>query len=84
MARAIESVLDAGRPAYAPALERVAARFRWPLVAAPLERVVLDPAPQPRGRRRARRRPAHALRSAGYRGLRGVLNRLGLKSWPRL
>jgi glycosyltransferase involved in cell wall biosynthesis len=84
MARAIESVLDAGRDAYAPALGSVADRFRWPVVAGPLRRFVLAADPPPRPRRAARRRPAHALRAAAYLALRGILNRVGLRNWPRL
>jgi glycosyltransferase involved in cell wall biosynthesis len=83
MAAALAEVLEAGRGAYAPAVERVAARFRWEEVAAPLVRYVLEPDGPPRGRPRPRP-PAPARRSAADHGARALLNRAGLRDWPRL
>jgi glycosyltransferase involved in cell wall biosynthesis len=80
---ALNRVLDRGRSAYAPALERIAARYRWDVVAAPLVRYVRDePPPGPPAHRA--RRPGHALRGGAYGLARVVLNRLGLRNWPRL
>ncbi|MCW2996508.1 MAG: gtuS2-22 [Solirubrobacterales bacterium] len=84
LASAIESVLDRGRAAHADALAAVAADYAWPVVAAPLRRWVTSERPPVRlGEGAASRRPAHAARNAGYRGVRAVLaaTRIG---WPSL
>jgi glycosyltransferase involved in cell wall biosynthesis len=82
MAAALEAVLDRGRASYGPALERIAARYTWPVVARPLVRLVSEPHGAP-ARRRALR-PSHAARRSGYLAARRVLNAAGLRDWPRL
>jgi phytoene/squalene synthetase len=82
-AAALTRVLDRGREAYRPALERIAARYRWDVVAAPLIRYVQDEAPRRRKAYRARR-PGHVLRGGAYGLGRMALNRMGLRDWPRL
>jgi glycosyltransferase involved in cell wall biosynthesis len=84
VAAALERVLARGKPSYAGALERVASAHRWPVVAEPLVRYVLDPAPAPGTGRRAVRRPSHQARTSAYYGARGVLNRVGVRGWPRI
>jgi glycosyltransferase involved in cell wall biosynthesis len=82
MAAALEAVLERGRAAYGPALERIAARYTWPMVAQPLVRMVAAPG---LARRRAPGlRPAHAARRGGYLAARRLLNAAGLRDWPRL
>jgi glycosyltransferase involved in cell wall biosynthesis len=82
-AAGLTRVLDRGREAYRPALERIAARYRWDVVAAPLIRYVQDEAPRRRKAYRARR-PGHLLRGGAYGLGRMALNRVGLRDWPRL
>jgi glycosyltransferase involved in cell wall biosynthesis len=88
LATAIEQVLDRGRDAYAPQLERAAEDFRWAHVAEPLIRWVTEPDLPPRigdgARAHLARRPGQRLRAAGYRAARTGLNALGLRDWPRL
>jgi glycosyltransferase involved in cell wall biosynthesis len=82
-ASALDRVLDRGRGAYGPALARIAERYRWDVVATPLVRYVRDePPPGPPAHRA--RRPGHALRGGAYGMARVVLNRVGLRDWPRL
>jgi glycosyltransferase involved in cell wall biosynthesis len=81
-AAALETVLDRGRAAYAPALGRIAARYAWRVTAAPLVRMVAGPPPPPA--RPHPPRPAHALRRTGYLAARGALNAIGMRDWPRL
>ena len=79
VAAGLEQVLDRGRAAYAQALERVAAEYRWPLVAHPLVAWVTGETPPTRlgdARGAIRITPAQRLRSAGYlAGGRLVLER---------
>jgi glycosyltransferase involved in cell wall biosynthesis len=82
-AAALTRVLERGRDAYRPALERIAARYRWDVVAAPLIRYVQSDAPPGRPAHRTRR-PGHALRGGAYRLARAALNGVGLRDWPRL
>jgi glycosyltransferase involved in cell wall biosynthesis len=81
-AAALEEVLDRRRPAYMPALERAAASYAWPAVAAPLRRQIASSSP-PRVHGRALR-PGQAARTASYVLGRRALNTLGVKDWPRL
>jgi glycosyltransferase involved in cell wall biosynthesis len=81
-AAALGMVLDRGRGAYAPALERIAARYTWPVVAEPLVRMVSDAPPPPR--RPPALRAGHALRREGFLVARTALNAVGLRDWPRL
>jgi glycosyltransferase involved in cell wall biosynthesis len=81
-ARALERVLDRGRAAYAPALERVAATYTWPVVAAPLRRQLSGLPPPPVHGRALR--PGHATRRAVYAAARTALDAVGLRDWPRL
>lgn len=81
LAQALAGVLDRGRNSYAGALAGVARDYEWSAVAEPLRRwVALDGEPQ-RSSGRASRRPAHLVRSAGYRASRGALAAVGL-GWP--
>jgi glycosyltransferase involved in cell wall biosynthesis len=82
-AAALNRVLDRGREAYRPALERIGARYRWDVVAAPLIPYVREEAPPSRRAYRARR-PGHVLRGGAYGLARTALNRVGLRDWPRL
>jgi glycosyltransferase involved in cell wall biosynthesis len=82
-AAALTRVLDRGRDAYRPALERIAARYRWDIVAAPLIRYVQEEAPRSRPGHRSRR-PGQVLRGGAYGLARTALNRVGLRDWPRL
>jgi glycosyltransferase involved in cell wall biosynthesis len=83
-AGALAEVLERGKAAYAPALERVAARFEWPRVAAPLVEYVLTDEPPPRLGAGARRPPAQLARAAGFRAALATMNALGMRTWPRL
>jgi glycosyltransferase involved in cell wall biosynthesis len=83
LAAGIEQILDAGGDAFADSLQRVARRFAWPQVAAPVVRQLAG-APPPRVAGPYRRRPAHALRDRGYRTARSGLNAIGLHDWPRV
>lgn len=78
-ARALETVLDRGRGAYAAALARAREELTWPAVAAPLVRWVCEPEPPPpRGARVAVDAQARAL------GLRALLRATGRRWWPAL
>lgn len=70
LADALEAVLADGRASFAPALERAAAEYTWPRVAAPLVQFVTATAPtRPLGtamRRPWRREAGHAARTAAY------------------
>jgi glycosyltransferase involved in cell wall biosynthesis len=79
---AIDTVLDRGRGAYAPALERIASRYTWPVVARPLARIVAESVRPPR--RAMPLRPSHAVRRGGYLAGRIALNAVGSRDWPRL
>jgi glycosyltransferase involved in cell wall biosynthesis len=81
-AAALEAVLDAGRDAFAPRLEAAANRFTWNAVAEPLRRMLAAP-PPPRPHLPPRS-PGQAARETGYLAARTVLNRVGLRDWPRL
>src|SRR6185503_1037840 len=78
LARAIEAVLERGRAHYADGLARAAGDHAWSVVSGPLRRWIgsedepparLGDAPLTGGRR-----PAHALRSAGYAAARRALD----------
>ncbi len=79
LAGAMERVLQRGRAAYAPALERAAEAHSWGRVAAPLRRWLAEnERPQRLGATTGavRRTPAHRLRAAAYRaGGRAALAR---------
>jgi hypothetical protein len=81
-AGAIETVLDRGRDAYARALGELAERYRWPVVAEPLARMIAGP-PPPAADPPALRASQSARRS-GYLAVRLALNAVGLKDRPRL
>lgn len=81
-AAAVERVLDAGRPAFAAPLERLADRYRWQAVTEPLQRFVADGS-RPSAPRRSLR-PGHIARHQGYRVLRRGLDAIGRRDWPRL
>jgi glycosyltransferase involved in cell wall biosynthesis len=86
LARAVEIVLDRGRAAYADALSRTAAAYEWEVVAEPLRRWVTSiepPATLGAGSGPRLRRPGHLLRRAGYRAMRGGLER-ARRGWPSL
>jgi glycosyltransferase involved in cell wall biosynthesis len=87
LARAIEAVLERGRAHYADGLARAAGDHAWSVVAGPLRRWIdsgdelparLGDAPLTGGRR-----PAHALRSAGYAAARRALDTANVR-WPSL
>ncbi len=78
---ALERVLTRGKTAFEPEISRVANEYRWSRVAEPLINMVSSPRP-PR-RRGSPRRPGHAARDLTYRGARRVLNRVGIRDWPR-
>jgi glycosyltransferase involved in cell wall biosynthesis len=88
IAVALETVLDRGRAAYAPQLERAAADLRWSRVAEPLKRLIADPGPTtPLGSRAGRPRPTSPIlqaRDAAYTAARTVLNAAGRRDWPRM
>ena len=82
LAAALESVLAAGRDAFAPQLASVAARQTWSQVAEPLRRMLAAPPPaRPRPRPPS---PGQAARGFGYRTARVALNTVGARDWPRL
>lgn len=81
--RGLARVLAAGPASYAPRIAAAAAARTWSRVAEPLLAFLGDPAPPPRGRRLRAAHPARAARSAGYRAARPVLDRIGLREWPR-
>jgi glycosyltransferase involved in cell wall biosynthesis len=79
LADALEAVLSGRRDAYAAALERIAAAYRWDRVAQPLVRfATLPPGAQRRQRARVRP-PARAARAAGHRVATASLNSLRLR-----
>lgn len=80
-AQALETVLDRGKAAYAPQMSRVADEYRWSRATRPLIDAVSRP-PSPR-RPRSPRRRGHVARDLGYCGARSVLNRAGVRDWPR-
>lgn len=81
-ADAVERTLIAGRAAFAPGLERLAARHRWDAVAAPLVDWIHGGRPSRAPRRVLR--PGHAARHGGYVVLRKVLDGVGLRDRPRV
>lgn len=81
-AAAVERTLDAGRAAFAPGLERLAARHRWDTVAAPLVAYVHGGNASRAPRRTMR--PGHAARHGGYVVLRKLLDGIGLRDRPRV
>jgi glycosyltransferase involved in cell wall biosynthesis len=82
-ADALESVLTAGRAAFAPRLAAVAAAQTWSQVAEPLRRMLASPPPPARARPRPLA-PGHTARDAGYTAARLGLNLVGARDWPRL
>ena len=83
VAAAIERVLDRGKEAFAPGLERARAAYAWPVVATALKRWIADPRPPgprlaPAGS--ARRTVAHRARAATYRLARPAVVRLRLRA----
>jgi glycosyltransferase involved in cell wall biosynthesis len=81
-ASALERVLERGKEAHRPALERAAAELAWSVSAQPLVRM-LEAQPPPAAPRRTVR-PGQLLRSAVYRAGRLPLNLVGVRDWPRL
>jgi glycosyltransferase involved in cell wall biosynthesis len=82
LAAALESVLDRGRVAHAPALAEAAATYAWPVVSGPLRRWISATGPLVRpGATAATRTPAHATRNATYRVVRAALVKTGI-GWP--
>ena len=78
VAAAILRVLRNEKHSYAERIGSVAERYRWSRVAEPLVRQLTIPVPADAERTVSRRRPEHAMRTAGYSASRAVLNRLGL------
>lgn len=83
VAAALERVLDRDRAEYTPQLAAAAERFAWANVVAPVPRWLQSPPPPPLGNGVARH-PSAAARDIGYRAVRALLNRAGLRDWPRL
>jgi len=82
LAMAIATVLDRGRTPFEPAFLRVAKRFTWRAVAAPLLRWLSVP-PPPRAPGRARS-GGERLRRGSYLLGRSALDAIGARDWPRL
>jgi glycosyltransferase involved in cell wall biosynthesis len=87
LARAIETVLERGRGAYADGLALAAADHAWSVVAGPLRHwIASEDEPPPRlgdAPLAGSRRPAHALRSATYAAARRALDTANVR-WPSL
>jgi glycosyltransferase involved in cell wall biosynthesis len=81
-AAAVEEVLDRGRGTYEAPLARLADRYRWSAVTAPL-RAFVTAERRPAAPRRTLR-PGHAARHHGYRVVRRALDAVGRRDWPRL
>jgi glycosyltransferase involved in cell wall biosynthesis len=81
-AEALLQVLERGRDAYRPGLDRAAASLAWSEVVRPLVGM-LNAEPPPLARPPARS-PGHVLRSGLYRTGRLPLNLAGVRDWPRL
>jgi glycosyltransferase involved in cell wall biosynthesis len=81
-AEALLRVLERGRDAYRPGLDRAAAELAWSETVRPLHTMLAADAP-PRARQRVRR-PGHLLRTGLYRAGRLPLNLVGVRDWPRL
>lgn len=79
----IERVLSGDRSAYGARLRQAAGSMTWAQTAAPLLQFLR--APGEHGTQNGRRpHAARALRSTGYAFARPVLNRVGLRGWPRM
>jgi glycosyltransferase involved in cell wall biosynthesis len=79
VARALDTVLERGKPSYASALARAREAFAWERSAQPLVRWVTDPAPPARGRGSIR-----FGRGVRDLGLRAALRVTGRRWWPSL
>jgi glycosyltransferase involved in cell wall biosynthesis len=88
LADGLEKVLANGRQEYADRLSRAAQTYLWPSVAGPLIRWITEPTDTPRlgasFRGGSSRRPPANLRDPALRASFALLNRLGLRDWPRL
>lgn len=88
LAAGLARVLDNGRAAYEERLAAAARELTWEHTAAPLVRYLellpdrAKPGSAPHASRTSH--PARALRTAGYAVARPLLNRTGLRDWPRL
>ena len=84
LAAALDRILDRGRDSYAAPIAEVAADYRWERVAEPVRRWVGAGGDRPpRVGSRLGRRPAEALRAAGFRAAVEAL-RVSGREWPRL
>ncbi len=85
VAAGLARVLDGDRAAYRERLAAAAQELTWARTAAPLlaflkASLAAAPGAHPRDRSS---HPARALRTAGYATLRPLLNRAGLRDWPK-
>ena len=81
-AEALLRVVERGRDAYRPGLDRAAAELAWTEAVRPLVAMLSAEAPPPA--HSPARRPAHLVRSGLYRAGRLPLNLVGVRDWPRL
>lgn len=81
LADGLARVLDNGPESYRDRIATAAATLTWPRVAAPLDEALARPLLRPRAHRTGH--PARGARTVAYRTARPVLDRLGLRDWPR-
>ena len=83
VAAGLARVLDGDRAAYRERLAAVAHTLTWARTAAPLLAFLEGSPPAPARRATRSSHRARALRAAAYTTLRPLLNRAGLRDWPR-
>ena len=84
LAAALEAVLERGRASYADAIARAATDYAWSRVSEPLIRFIAEGPLPPRLGDGVHRPTLLSARSAAFMAAFGVMNRLGLKPWPRI